>query len=150
MGTSSRQRADAICQIFIENLTQFLRNCCYMGIIYFLIFYKTFYKYAHYINMPAVERSRSIRPTAVLRLEISRQVPVGSYVHLWHMIPFAHIVKLYIIVYMASSTFTYKCIAIHVNCGNIHFVSKFPSAYFILSEIRSPISEQLTRVVPSE
>lgn len=112
--------------------------------------------------MPAVERSRSIRPTAVLRLEISRQVPVGSYVHLWHMIPFAHIVKLYIIVSMASSTFTYKCIAIHmnftmiwtytlyVNCENIHFVSKFPSAYFILSEIRSPISEQLTRVVPSE
>ena len=35
-------------------------------------------------------------------------------------------------------------------CGNIHFVSKFPSTYFILSEIRSPISEQLTRVVPSE
>ena len=31
------------------------------------------------------------------------------------LIPFAHIVKLYIIVSMASSTFTYKCIAIHMN-----------------------------------
>ena len=35
-------------------------------------------------------------------------------------------------------------------CGNIHFVSKFPSAYLILSEIRSPISAHPTSVVSGD